>query len=140
MSRARRLSSTSTSAASTSRARIPSASSRGALVRHREVSVAHFASTAVTDRGGGRYEIAGELSIKGIARPIVVPVTLRKDATGNTIAEGTFALKRLDFKVGTGQWGGYRYRRERRRDSYPDDAAAREVTATPCRPRNRMSA
>lgn len=66
--------------------------------------VAHFASTAVTDRGGGRYEIAGELSIKGIARPVVVPVTLRKDATGNTIAEGTFALKRLDFKVGTGQW------------------------------------
>ena len=66
--------------------------------------IAHFASTAVTDRGGGRYEIAGELSIKGIVRPIVVPVTLRKDATGNTVAEGTFALRRLEFKVGTGQW------------------------------------
>ena len=67
-------------------------------------AVAHFASTAVTDRGGGRYEIAGELSIKGVSRPVVVPVTLRKDAAGNSIAEGTFTLKRLDYKVGTGQW------------------------------------
>jgi polyisoprenoid-binding protein YceI len=66
--------------------------------------VAHFASTAVTDRGGGRYEIAGELSIKGVARPVVVPVTVRKDAAGNSVAEGTFSLKRLDYKVGTGQW------------------------------------
>ena len=66
--------------------------------------VAHFASTAVTDRGGGRYEVAGELSIKGVSRPVVVPVTVRKDAAGNTIAEGTFTLKRLDYKVGTGQW------------------------------------
>jgi polyisoprenoid-binding protein YceI len=66
--------------------------------------VAHFASTAVTDRGGGRYEIAGELSIKGVSRAVVVPVTVRKDAAGNTVAEGTFTLKRLDYKVGTGQW------------------------------------
>lgn len=66
--------------------------------------IAHFASTAVTDRGAGRYDIAGDLAIKGVTHPIVVPVVVRKDATGNAIAEGTFALKRLDYKVGTGQW------------------------------------
>lgn len=66
--------------------------------------VAHFASTAVTARGGDRYEIAGELSIKGVARPVVVPVVIGKDATGNSVAEGSFVLKRLEFKVGEGLW------------------------------------
>jgi len=66
--------------------------------------VAHFASTAVTDRGAGRYDIVGDLAIKGVTRPVIVPVIVHKDATGNATAEGTFALKRLDYKVGTGQW------------------------------------
>ena len=66
--------------------------------------VAHFASTSVVDRGGDRYEIAGELSIKGVARPVVVPVAMRTDAAGNSVAEGSFVLKRLEFKVGEGQW------------------------------------
>lgn len=66
--------------------------------------VAHFASTAIAARGGDRYEIAGDLSLKGIVRPVVVPVTLRKDAAGNAVAEGSFALKRLEFKIGEGLW------------------------------------
>ncbi len=66
--------------------------------------IAHFASTSVTDRGGGKYEITGELSIKGIARTIVVPFAMSKDAAGNSMAEATFTLKRLDFKVGEGLW------------------------------------
>ncbi|MGA8006270.1 MAG: YceI family protein [Burkholderiales bacterium] len=66
--------------------------------------VAHFASTSIADRGDNRYEIAGELSIKGFARRVVVPVVLRTEAGGNRIAEGSFGLKRLDFKVGEGQW------------------------------------
>jgi polyisoprenoid-binding protein YceI len=66
--------------------------------------VAHFASTSIVERGDGRYEIAGELSIKGFARPVVVPVALRSEAGGNRVAEGSFGLKRLDFKVGEGQW------------------------------------
>jgi len=66
--------------------------------------VAHFASTSVVGRGGDRYEIAGELSIKGFARPVTVPVALRTEPGGNRIAEGSFVLKRLDFKVGEGQW------------------------------------
>ena len=66
--------------------------------------VAHFASTSIVDRGGDRYEIAGELSIKGLARSVVVPVALRAEAGGNRVAEGSFVLKRLDFKVGVGLW------------------------------------
>ena len=66
--------------------------------------VATFASTAVRGLGGDRYEIDGTLAMKGVTRGIVVPVTLRKDAGGNAVADGQFTLKRLDFKIGEGEW------------------------------------
>ena len=66
--------------------------------------VARFASTSIRDLGGERYEIAGTLSLKGVARDVTVPVTLRKDAAGNSVADGQFTLKRLDFKIGEGVW------------------------------------
>jgi len=66
--------------------------------------VAKFASTAMKDLGGDRYEIAGTLSMKGSAKDVIVPVGIRKDASGNSVAEGQFTLKRLEFKVGEGLW------------------------------------
>lgn len=64
---------------------------------------ATFTSTAIKGLGGGRFEVAGTLSIKGQAKPVVVPVTLVQ-AGGNTTATGTLAIKRLDFKIGEGEW------------------------------------
>lgn len=66
--------------------------------------VAHFASTAIRDLGGGRYEVAGKLSLKGITRDYVVPITVRDDPSGNRVAEGNFPVKRLQHKVGEGEW------------------------------------
>jgi polyisoprenoid-binding protein YceI len=66
--------------------------------------VAHFASTSIRDLGGDKYEIAGALTMKGIKRDAVVPVAVRKDATGNSVAEGTFNLMRLDYRIGEGMW------------------------------------
>jgi polyisoprenoid-binding protein YceI len=66
--------------------------------------VARFASTTVRDLGGDRYEVAGQLSLKGVTRDITVPVALKKDPGGNTVAEGQFTLQRLAFHVGEGQW------------------------------------
>jgi len=66
--------------------------------------VAKFASTGMRDLGGERYEIAGTLSMKGVAKEVVVPVALGRDAAGNRVADGRFALKRLEFKVGEGLW------------------------------------
>jgi len=66
--------------------------------------VAHFASTSFKDLGSGKYEVAGNLSLKGATRPVSVPFTMRKDAAGNSVAEGSFTLKRLAFKVGEGAW------------------------------------
>ncbi|MBI3380553.1 MAG: YceI family protein [Aquabacterium sp.] len=64
---------------------------------------ASFQSTAIKALGAGRFEVAGKLAIKGNARDLVVPVQVTQ-AGGLSTATGTFALKRLDFKVGEGDW------------------------------------
>jgi polyisoprenoid-binding protein YceI len=66
--------------------------------------VAHFASTSIKALGGDRYEIAGKLSLKGITRDLVVPVAVKGGAGGSRVAEGTFSLKRLDYRIGEGEW------------------------------------
>jgi hypothetical protein len=42
--------------------------------------------------------------MKGMTHDCVVPIAVRTDASGQRIAEGTFSLKRLDYKVGEGEW------------------------------------
>jgi len=66
--------------------------------------VAKFASTSIKDAGGGKYEAAGTLTMKGISKPAVVPFSVSKDAAGNAVADGTFTIKRLDYKIGEGEW------------------------------------
>jgi polyisoprenoid-binding protein YceI len=66
--------------------------------------VAHFASTSIRDAGGGRYEIAGKLTIKGMTRDCVVPVVVKDDGAGRRPAEGDFAIRRLDYRIGEGEW------------------------------------
>lgn len=69
----------------------------------RKFPQAQFQSTAIKGLGGGRYEVAGKLTIKGQARDLVVPVAVAQNA-GTTTATGAFTLKRLDFKIGEGDW------------------------------------
>jgi polyisoprenoid-binding protein YceI len=64
---------------------------------------ATFQSGAIKALGGGKFEVAGKLSIKGNARDLVVPVAMTQ-AGGLSTFTGTFPLKRLDFKVGDGDW------------------------------------
>jgi polyisoprenoid-binding protein YceI len=64
---------------------------------------AMFQSSAIKALGGGKFEVAGKLSIKGAARDMVVPVTLTQSGAGTT-ATGSFVLKRLAFKIGDGEW------------------------------------
>ena len=68
-----------------------------------KIPQANFTSTAVKAIGGGKFEFSGKLSIKGISQNVVVPVTLTQSA-GVTRAVGSFTLKRLDFKIGDGEW------------------------------------
>lgn len=64
---------------------------------------ASFTSSAVKLAGPGRLEVVGTFSLKGRARPLTVPVALTQSG-GITTATGAFTIKRLDFKVGDGDW------------------------------------
>lgn len=64
---------------------------------------ASFQSSGVKASGPGRFEVTGQLNIKGQARDVVVPVTLTQSGPNST-ATGQFTLKRLDFKIGEAEW------------------------------------
>lgn len=64
---------------------------------------ATFQSSAIKAVGAGKFEVAGKLSIKGSSRDVVVPVALTQ-ADATTTATGAFAIKRLEFKIGEGDW------------------------------------
>ena len=69
----------------------------------KKIPTATFQSTAIKALGGGKFEAAGKLTIKGQAKDVVVPVALAQ-AGGTTTATGAFAIKRLDFNIGEGEW------------------------------------
>ncbi len=64
---------------------------------------ATFVSSSVKRKDATHYDVAGKLTVKGSARDVVVPLTLAQ-AGPVTTANGQFAVKRLEFKVGDGEW------------------------------------
>lgn len=64
---------------------------------------ASFQSASVKAAGPGKYEVAGKLTIKGASQNVVVPVVLAQSGA-NTTATGAFVVKRLDFRIGDGDW------------------------------------
>ena len=64
---------------------------------------ATFQSSAVKQSAPGKFDISGKLSIKGASHDVMVPVTLAQSGP-NTTATGAFTIKRLDFKIGDGDW------------------------------------
>ena len=64
---------------------------------------ATFDAKTVKSLGGGKYEVAGQLSIKGAAHVVVVPVQLTQSGA-KTTAAGQFSLKRLAYKIGENEW------------------------------------
>lgn len=68
---------------------------------------AQFQSSQLRALGGGRYEVTGTLTLKGAPRPLTFLMTLTQAASppGLTRAEGGFVVKRLDHRVGAGEWG-----------------------------------
>ena len=64
---------------------------------------ASFRSNAIKNLGAGKYEVSGTLSIKGNAQKLIVPVSVAQ-AGGTSTASGSFTIKRLDYKIGEGEW------------------------------------
>jgi polyisoprenoid-binding protein YceI len=64
---------------------------------------AEFQSNAIKALGGGRFEIAGRLTIKGSTKDLLVPVEIAQ-AYGQSTATGSFTIQRLAYKIGDGEW------------------------------------
>ena len=64
---------------------------------------ASFQSSAVKSLGAGKFQITGKLTIKGNVKDLDFPVSMTQ-AAGLTTVTGQFALKRLAFKIGEGEW------------------------------------
>ena len=68
--------------------------------------IAHFASSSVKPLGGNRYEVAGQLTIKGKTQNVTVPATFTQQ--GNTgVFDGGFSIHRADFSIGEGSWAKF---------------------------------
>lgn len=64
---------------------------------------ARFTSTGVKALGGGRFEAAGKLTLKGITRDVVMPFTAKAEG-GATVFDGAVPIRRLEFSIGEGAW------------------------------------
>ncbi|MEO5844442.1 MAG: YceI family protein [Caldimonas sp.] len=62
-----------------------------------------FQSSAIKASGGGRFQAAGKLDLKGIAHDLVIPVMIVQNGPQST-ASGEFVVKRLDLKIGENEW------------------------------------
>ena len=76
---------------------------RGAgFFNSRKLPQAHYLATRFRALGGNRYVAEGTLTLNGISKP--VPLEFSWTPGAQTVLAGTASLKRLDFKVGTGEW------------------------------------
>jgi polyisoprenoid-binding protein YceI len=64
---------------------------------------ATFESSTIKALGGGKFDVAGKLTIKGTSVNVSVPVVLTQSGT-TTTATGVLPIKRLAFKIGDGEW------------------------------------
>lgn len=64
---------------------------------------ATFTSTGVKAAAAGKYEITGNLNIKGKSLPVTAPFSFKADGNTGTF-DGSFTLKRNDFAIGEGSW------------------------------------
>ncbi len=64
---------------------------------------AKFVSTAVKKVENNRYEVAGNMTIKGKTNPMTISFDF-KPQNKNATFEGNFVLKRSQFGIGEGMW------------------------------------
>lgn len=67
---------------------------------------AKFVSGSVKPLGGNKYEVAGQLTIKGKTQDVVVPATFTAQGK-NGVFDGSFTIRRADFSIGEGSWAKF---------------------------------
>lgn len=66
---------------------------------------ATFAAQTFKDLGGGKYEADGDLTIRGITKPLALPFTLSINGDQATMS-GETSVDRSLFGLGQGEYGG----------------------------------
>jgi polyisoprenoid-binding protein YceI len=64
---------------------------------------ATFTSSVFKALGAGKFEVTGQLSIKGQTQAVQVPLSMAQNGA-LTVATGVLPIKRLAFKIGDGDW------------------------------------
>ena len=64
---------------------------------------ASFTSTRVKPAGPGRFDVTGTFTLKGTSRELTVPVMLLQAGPTTTVSS-SFAIRRLDYRIGDGDW------------------------------------
>ena len=64
---------------------------------------ATFQSTSVKALGGGKFDVTGNLVLKGVTQTLKFPVTLTANGS-TTLASGVVPIKRNAFHIGDGEW------------------------------------
>ncbi len=67
---------------------------------------AKFVTSGIKSNGANKYDVSGVLSIKGQNKNITIPVTFSQQGK-NGVFNGSFTIKRGDFKIGEGEWAKY---------------------------------
>lgn len=64
---------------------------------------ATFVSQQIRQVAPGRLEAVGTFTLKGVAKPLVVPLTLTPSGS-EWVAKGRFNVPRMAYQVGVGEW------------------------------------
>ncbi len=65
---------------------------------------ATFQSSAITALGGGQFEVAGQLTIKGSTQQVMVPAMIVHTKAGYSVVTGNFTIQRLSYRIGDDAW------------------------------------
>lgn len=65
---------------------------------------AHFLAVAFHQAANGAVLAQGELTLRGVTRPVVLQVDFKPGANGGATLDVTAQLHRLEFGIGAGQW------------------------------------
>lgn len=70
---------------------------------------ARFVATGVRALGGNRFEVAGQLTMKGRTKEIAAPFTFQPQGANGDVAvfDGGFTIRRADFAIGDGPWADF---------------------------------
>jgi polyisoprenoid-binding protein YceI len=70
-----------------------------------QFATAKFVTTGFAHKSGNNYVATGNLTIRGVTKPVTLPFTLA--VSGKTAhMTGSAQVMRLDFGIGEGEWAG----------------------------------